>query len=91
MAGMAILYAFASILVFFRHSVGRLIAEVGIQPSAFVSGVVASILAGLFLWVANAVCAYYRAVRMRSEPFLGVENESGPSSGPFCFRGVASS
>ena len=87
MAGMAIFYAFASILVFFRNSVARLIAEVGIQPSAFVSGVVASILAGLFLWVANAVCAYYRAVRMRSEPFLGVENELWPLFGSLLFPG----
>ena len=87
MAAMVFFYSFASVLVYFRNSASRVIAEVGIQPSAFVSGVIASFLAGLLLWVANAVCAYYGAVRLRDEPFLGVEKELWPFFGSLLFPG----
>jgi TM2 domain-containing membrane protein YozV len=87
MAAMVFFYSFASVLVYFRNSASRMIAEVGIQPSVFISGVVASLLACLILWLASAVSAYYGAASSRSEPFLGVENEFWPFFGSLLFPG----
>lgn len=59
---------------FFGASAGRMVARHGIRPSLFLFGVAVFFLAGVVVWVINAVTAYAQAVRMRSEKFLGVEN-----------------
>jgi TM2 domain-containing membrane protein YozV len=87
MAAMVVFYSIISGLIFFRDSVSRLAAEVEIQPSAFILGAVASLVVGLALWLGNAVAAYYRTARLRTEPFLGVDNLIWPLFGSLLFPG----
>ncbi len=78
MAAMFFFCSTASTLVFYRDVASRLVAETGIQPSVFVNGAFIFIFAGLVCWLANAADAYYRAAKLRSEPFRGVDNEFWP-------------
>jgi len=74
LAAMAFFYSMLAAMVFFRGAVSSLFVGIGVQKPVFVIGALVFLAAGLLTWLGNAVAAYYRAARSRSEPFPGVEN-----------------
>jgi TM2 domain-containing membrane protein YozV len=86
MAAMPAFYAPLAVMLF-RSLASRPQAGSGIPAMVFVAGVMGYLFIGLFCWLANAVDAYYRTVRSRSEPFRGVDNELHPLLGSILFPG----
>jgi TM2 domain-containing membrane protein YozV len=78
MAAMVLFYSTIFAAAFLRDSVRRFVAYIDMPRSVLVPGAVVFLSAGLVLWLVNAVDAYYRTVRSRSEPFRGVDNELLP-------------
>lgn len=79
--GMLLFYAPLFAMLFFRDAAGRLLAEFGIPASILMAGVVGYLGIGMVCWLANAIQAYHRAMRLRSGAFLGVDKEYWP---PLC-------
>lgn len=78
MAAMLLFHSTIFAAVFLQDSVRRLVAYIDIPRAVLFPGAVVFLSAGLVLWLVNAVDAYYRTVRSRSEPFRGVDNELLP-------------
>jgi hypothetical protein len=78
MASMLFFYTAISCLVFFPGSVSQVISEIDIPVSVLLIGFGVFFIVGLVLWLCNAVDAYYRTTKSRSEPFRGVDNELWP-------------
>lgn len=78
---MVVFYGTLAAMVVSRVSASRFVTGMGIPTPVLLFGVVVYLLAGLILWLVNAVDAYYRTVRLRSELFRGVDNELWP---PVC-------
>jgi TM2 domain-containing membrane protein YozV len=81
LASMLFFYTGLSCLVFFKSSVSQFISEMGIPMFAPIIGLVVFFIAGLVVWLCNAIDAYNRTTKSRSEPFRGVDNGIWP---PFC-------
>jgi TM2 domain-containing membrane protein YozV len=78
---MVVFYGTLSAMVVSRVTESRFITGMGIPTPVLLSGVVVYLLTGLILWLGNAVDAYYRTVRLKSELFRGVDNKLWP---PVC-------
>jgi len=78
MATMLSFYSALSTMVVFRESALRFFARFDIPAAAPSIGALFLVAAGLVIWLANSVDAYFRAARSRSEPFLGVESGVSP-------------
>ena len=71
MAGMAFFCALLATLLLYRGALVHLLARHDLQAWPFTLAAGIFFLAGLLFWQGAAVAAYYRALRQRSEPFLG--------------------
>jgi TM2 domain-containing membrane protein YozV len=78
---MVVFYGTLSAMVFSWESASRFVTGTGIPTPVLLSGVGVYLLAGLILWLINAVDAYYRTVRLRLDLFWGVDNKLWP---PIC-------
>ncbi len=87
MAAMLFFYATIYAAEFLPDLARRLVAHIDMPRSVIIPGVVVFLFAGLVFWLVNAVDAYYRAVRSRSEPFRGVDNELLPLACSVLFPG----
>lgn len=87
MVAMLLFYSLPVAMLFFRDAVSRWVAGTGIPAAALVAGAMVYLLLGLVCWLANAVDAYYRTTRLRSELFRGVDNERWPLLGSLLFPG----
>lgn len=87
MASMLLFYTTLSGLVFFQPSVSQFFFTREIPASIPVIGFVVFLVAGLVVWLCNAIDAYYRTLNSRSEPFRGVDNEILPLLCSFLFPG----
>jgi TM2 domain-containing membrane protein YozV len=87
MATMLFFYTAISCLVFFPASVSKLISEIDIPVSVLLIGLGVFFIVGLVLWLCNAVDAFYRTTKSRSEPFQGVDSGFWPLVCSFLFPG----
>jgi TM2 domain-containing membrane protein YozV len=78
LSAMLFFYSTMFAIGFFRDWASRFVAGTHIPAPVFISGAVVFLLAGFSLWLINAVDAYYRTIRLRSEPFRGVDNDLLP-------------
>jgi TM2 domain-containing membrane protein YozV len=78
LAAMLFFYSTIFAIVFFRDWASRFVAGTHIPTPVLITAPVVFLLAGLLLWLVNAVDAYYRTVRLRSELFRGVSNDLWP-------------
>jgi hypothetical protein len=87
LASMLFFYTGLSCLVLFPSFVSRFISEMDIPMFAPIIGLVLFFIAGLVVWLCNAIDAYNRATNSRSEPFRGVDNGIWPPLCSFLFPG----
>jgi hypothetical protein len=87
MASMFFFYAAIACLGLYQASVSHFLFGMDIPVSVIAIGAVGFFVAGLVVWVGNAVDAYYRATRSRGEPFRGVGNGVWPMLGSMLFPG----
>lgn len=87
MAAMLFFHSTIYAAVFLQDSVRRFVAYIDMPRAVLVPGAVVLLVAGLVLWLVNAVDAYYRTVRSRSELFRGVDNELLPLACSVLFPG----
>jgi hypothetical protein len=87
LAAMLFFYAPLFAMVFFRNAASLFVDRIGLPAVvlATVGGIY--LLAGLVCWLANAVGAYYRTIRLRGEVFRGVDNILWPLCGSIIFPG----
>ena len=81
MAAMLFFYTGLSCLAFFPSSVGQYISEMDIPMFAPIIGLVVFFIVGMVVWLCNAIDAYNRTTKSRSEPFRGVDGGIWP---PLC-------
>lgn len=87
MAAMVFFYSVIPAIAVYRDSASRFFAEIDFSSSVLTIGAIVLILVGLLFWLVNAVDAYYRAARLRSEPFPGVDNKLWALFGSLLFPG----
>ena len=86
LAAMLFFYAPLFAVVFFRDAASLFIERIG-PPAAVLAAGGIYLLAGLVCWLANAVGAYYRTIRLRTGVFSGVDNVLWPLCGSILFPG----
>ncbi len=87
LATMLFFYAPLFAMVFFRNAASLFVGQIGLPAAVLAAGSGIYLLAGLVCWLANAVGAYYRTIRLRSEVFRGVDNGLWPLCGSILFPG----
>jgi TM2 domain-containing membrane protein YozV len=87
LAAMLFFYSGLCSLVFFRSSASRFVSEMDIPLFACIIGLVVSFIAGLVVWLCNAIDAYNRTTKSNAEPFRGVGNGIWPPLGSLLFPG----
>ena len=83
LGAMALFYGLLSAAAIYRDVLAHFLSE---RPGVMVA-VLALFLSGLMFWMFSAVDAYYRTLRSRSEPFLGVERKLWAFGGSLLFPG----
>lgn len=87
LAAMLFFYAPLFAMVFFRNAASLFVDRIGLPAEVLAAGGGIYLLAGLICWLANAVGAYYRTIRLRTEVFRGVDNVLWPLCGSILFPG----
>ena len=87
LAAMLFFYAPPFAMVFFRNATSLFIDRIGLPAAVLAVGGGVYLLAGLVCWLANAVGAYYRTIRLKTEIFRGVDNVLWPLCGSILFPG----
>jgi TM2 domain-containing membrane protein YozV len=87
LAAMLFFYAPLFAMVFFRDAASLFVDRIGLPAAVLAAGGGIYLLAGLVCWLANAVGAYYRTIRLRTEVFRGVDNVLCPLCGSILFPG----
>ena len=75
---MMLFYAVAAAAVFFHEGVGLLLAGIGLPAPLLAHGAVLFLAVGILFFMVNAVDAYHRAEKLRSEPFSGADQRFWP-------------
>jgi TM2 domain-containing membrane protein YozV len=86
-AGMALFFLLVTAVVVFPLPAGRLAGRLGLRPGAVILVFAAFFLVGLFVWVGNAVAAYFGALRTWSEPYFGMGKALWPVGASVLFPG----
>lgn len=87
MASMVLFCSVFSVLALFWESIGHLDEDIILQMPLLIIAAMVFFMIGLVCWSVNAVDAYCRAIRLRPEPYLGVDNELWPLSCSLLFPG----
>lgn len=87
LTAMAFCYGTASSLAIYPQALARLVTTSGLPAAFFIGSMVVLFLAGMGLWLATAVDAYYQTVKLGAEPFVGIEREIWPLLGSLVFPG----